>query len=257
MKKLVFISGLHRSGTSILHRVLSSSNDVSGFNNTGVPEDEGQHLQSVYKAARHFGGPGKFAFNANAKLNENSNLITPENKEKLLAEWGNYWNKQKPIWVEKSPPNLIRTRFLQELFPEAFFITIIRHPVAVSLATQKWSKTSLDSLIDHWITAHRIYQEDKPRLQNEFFFSYEYMVQNPRDLLNELEYFLDSQIPYNGQFKNSNDKYFKKWNEIRTWHWSKMAQKNKSIHNYESSVNNFGYSLMNLEDYPITTHNKK
>jgi len=47
-KKFVFISGLHRSGTSILHRILRSSEGISGFHDTNVPQDEGQHLQSVF-----------------------------------------------------------------------------------------------------------------------------------------------------------------------------------------------------------------
>ena len=245
MRKLVFISGLHRSGTSILHRTLSASNYISGFSNTGVPEDEGQHLQSVYKSAKHYGGPGKFAFNENARLNENSCLISPTNKRKLFSEWSNYWDKQKPIWIEKSPPNIIRTRFLQKLFPDAFFITIIRHPIAVSLATKKWSKTSIGELIKHWITAHQIYQQDKVQLKNEILFSYEYMVRFPEDLIAELEYFLNTEIPYSGSFLNANDKYFKKWNRIKLWQWSK-----KIINEYENSVNCFGYSLIDLKKFP-------
>ena len=45
----VFVNGLHRSGTSILYRLLSAQLNFSGFSETGVPEDEGQHLQTVYK----------------------------------------------------------------------------------------------------------------------------------------------------------------------------------------------------------------
>ena len=47
---LVFVGGLHRSGTSLVHRCLALHPAVSGFSGTGVPEDEGQHLQTVYPA---------------------------------------------------------------------------------------------------------------------------------------------------------------------------------------------------------------
>ena len=57
-KTLIFVAGLHRSRTSLLHKVISSHPEVSGFSQTGVPEDEGQHLQSVYKSAKSFGGAG-------------------------------------------------------------------------------------------------------------------------------------------------------------------------------------------------------
>jgi len=50
-RQYVFIAGLHRSGTSVLARCLREHPQISGFRNTGVPEDEGQHLQDVYPAA--------------------------------------------------------------------------------------------------------------------------------------------------------------------------------------------------------------
>ena len=37
----------------------------------------------------------------------------------------------EPVLVEKSPPNLVRTRFLQALFPDARQIVVTRHPIAV------------------------------------------------------------------------------------------------------------------------------
>ena len=251
MKKMVFISGLHRSGTSVLHRIIRAAPEVSGFENTGEREDEGQLLQTVYHRAKNYGGPGHFAFDERARLDENSSLITPENKEKLLCEWGKYWDNEKPIWVEKSPPNLIRTRFLQELFPDAYFVTITRHPLAVSMATQKWKEESLDYLIRHWLAAHRIYRNDRLKLKNEVSFSYEYMVQHPNNLLQQLGNFLDTEIPLSEPIKNGNTKYFAMWPKLKIWHWTRWNIKRKSANLYEEAVNEFGYSLLDLGQYPL------
>ena len=38
--KPVFLAGLHRSGTTLLARLLASHPEVSGFSGTGVPADE-------------------------------------------------------------------------------------------------------------------------------------------------------------------------------------------------------------------------
>ena len=82
--KFIFICGLHRSGTSLLYKILKSQSEISGLSNTGAIEDEGQHLQSIFKAANKFGGPGKFGFNKASYLDESSELINEENKKKLL-----------------------------------------------------------------------------------------------------------------------------------------------------------------------------
>ena len=78
--------------------------------------------------------------------------------QKLFDEWSQNWDLSKKFLVEKSPPNIIRTRFLQA--PNASFVTILRDPIAVSFATQKWSKTSIDSLFKHWLVCNQQYQED-------------------------------------------------------------------------------------------------
>lgn len=77
-KTLIFIGGLHRSGTSLLHEILRRHPAVSGFANTGVPKDEGQHLQTVYPPASAFGGPGLFGFNRASFMNEDHPLATIE-----------------------------------------------------------------------------------------------------------------------------------------------------------------------------------
>jgi len=81
--KFIFICGLHRSGTSLLFKILKEQENISGHENTGVIEDEGQHFQSVFNPANKYGGPGKFGFNTESYLDENTKLITKKNKEKL------------------------------------------------------------------------------------------------------------------------------------------------------------------------------
>src|SRR5215472_9779809 len=143
----VFCCGLHRSGTTLLFRMLREHPKVSGFANNKdanewlALEDEGQFLQSVYPPGIVYGGPGRFAFYSEAHLTEESGLLTPENKAKLAGEWFPYWDLSREYLLEKSPPNLVMSRFLQSAFPNSWFVVIERHPVAVALATEKWSQT--------------------------------------------------------------------------------------------------------------------
>lgn len=246
-KKFIFISGLHRSGTSLLYKILKEQDKISGLSKTNELEDEGQHVQSVYKPAYEFGGVGKFGFDIKARLNEDSELIDENNRRKLYNEWSRFWDLEKNILLEKSPPNIIRTRFLQEMFPNSYFINITRHPIATSIASKKWSKTSLDELINHWITCHEIFDEDKKMIRNIINIKYEDIINNNKKTLDKISKFLNLQIkPSEIEIKQGiNDKYFEIWKKKSKNIFSKHKIL-KIINKYNSSVEKYGYSLINL-----------
>jgi hypothetical protein len=185
-KQLIFVGGLHKSGTSLTHRLLRAHPAVSGFVNTGAPEDEGQHLQNVYPAAKVYGGPGRFAFDERAHLTEQSSLVSTGTRTALLNDWAGYWDLSKDVLIEKSPPNLIRGRFLQALFPGAKFIFIVRHPASVSLATRKWTRQQDIELMLHWLVAHNIFLNDLAHLEHWAWLRYEDLVTKPNAILCEL-----------------------------------------------------------------------
>jgi len=242
--KFIFICGLHRSGTSLLYKILKEQKNISGFENTNAIENEGQHLQSVFNAAIKHGGPGKFGFDKNSFLNETSELVRIENKNKLFSEWSNYWDLSKEYLIEKSPPNLIRTLFLQTMFPNSYFITIYRHPIATSLATRKWSKTSHYSLIKHWVVCHNQYLEDKRKLKNSLDINYEDLINHPKETLLKIENFLNTKIRLtkNNIRNGVNNKYFALWRKNKRNLFYKYSIK-KAERNFESDINKFGYSF--------------
>ena len=186
-KKYVFIGGLHRSGTSLFAKCLSQHPNISSFKNTNVPEDEGEFLQSVYPNDNCYGGPGRFAFDKSSHLTELSNYITQDNRERLYNEWNKYWDLSKNVMIDKSPPTIIQSRFLQSMFPNSYFIFIIRHPVATSLATHKWSGTGIYSLINHWVHAHKIMLNDLIHLKNYAVIKYESFINNPKKIICKIE----------------------------------------------------------------------
>ncbi|MBW2046055.1 MAG: sulfotransferase [Deltaproteobacteria bacterium] len=244
--KFIFIGGLHRSGTSLIHRCLREHPLISGFENSPSPEDEGQHLQTVYLAANYFGGPGRFAFYPDARLTEETSLVSEQNKLKLFNEWTKYWILEKPFLLEKSPPNIIRTRFLQALFPNSFFVIVTRHPVATCYSTMKWrprQKFSAISLLKHWLVCHEIFDKDRQYLKNILVMKYEDFVTDYNNQLHRICNFLNIPTfqPSENILQQTNEEYFKIWEKKRYVFLRKYA-----ILRFEKRMLKFGYSLLNV-----------
>ncbi len=194
--KYVFVCGLARSGTSVIARNIGRLHNCTGLKDTGVLEDEGQFLQDVYPIAGDCGGDGRFGFDPRMHLTETSSLLTPDNVDKLRKSWEPYWDTSKTIYLEKTPGNLLKTRFLQAAFPNSYFVVIKRHPVPVSIAIQKWkiNVTSLYNLFEHWLQCYNLFEQDKMHLEHLYELRYEDYVENPGKYHEEIAAFLGTRV---------------------------------------------------------------
>lgn len=233
LKRPVFICGLHRSGTTLLHDYLCAHYEVSFFQSAKVPENEGQFLQDVYIAERPFGGPGAFAFYPQMQF---APLKKPERARKtasrLLAQWGSWVKGESPVLLEKSPPNIVRIPYFRSLFPNARFIVWTRDPRAVSLSTRKWHNLPVPQLMAHWNTAYMKAFQDLG--EDCILARYEDFCEDPSGTANRIAAFCglekrSAPLPMAERFsavKNSNAKYianfpttYRTRNLVRAWEY--------------------------------------
>lgn len=250
-KQFLFLGGVHRSGTSLLNRTLGRHPDISAFSGTGKPEDEGQHLQSVYPPDYAHGSPGRFGFHPDSMMNEHHPLATHANAEHIYSEWAQYWETGKPVLMEKSPPNIIRTRFLQHLFPDSMFLMILRHPVTVAYATLKWCPVDLPALIEHTLGCYERLAEDRLFLYNILVLRYEDMLRNPQRLFREIEKFcgiraFPQQIDVD---ESRNSVYVQRWRQDLDRLGSRQSILLRAYHElFAERLAAFGYMLDDLDN---------
>jgi len=177
IERLVFVCALHKSGSSLLEHLLVSRLHLSCLR-MSVPENEGQHAQSVYSPAYKFGGPGRFAFSHD--MTEELRRLTDHEaaRELILGGWRRFVVGHSEVLIEKSPPNLTKMWWLRRTFGGAKFIILVRNPLAVSAATQRLSGTSLEELMMHWNVAYSVALRDF-RPEDSLIVRYEDLIDHP------------------------------------------------------------------------------
>jgi hypothetical protein len=245
-RMFLFVTGVHRSGTTPLYRCLRDHPQISGFQNTGVSEDEGQHLQTVLPRGGAFGGPGRFGHHPGSHMTEADPSARSETAADLFQQWQGHWDLSKAVLAEKSPPTLLRTRLFQALFPNSRFLVIVRHPAAVALASLKGvSGLSPAALIEHWLVCHEIFLADAAHLREVQVVKYEQFVAAPRETLNAIYAWLCLQ-PHTGS-----EEVRTALNEAYAQQWQALSEASPSSEAVaaalclEERVRRFGYSLRN------------
>jgi hypothetical protein len=256
--QLVFVGGLHRSGTTPLANAMAAHGEISGLTDTGVSENEGQHLQDVYHRIRAFGGMGRFANAPAAHLTEESDLVSRANADRLFEAWSPYWDLSRRVLLEKSPSNLIMGRFLQALFPGSPMVVVMRHPVVVALALQKWIPrfvsrngrvhTTLTSLVAHWVRAHTILAQDAPHMQKLMVMRYEELVASPVQLLAPVQQTLQlsTPIPTDSFRGGQNERYAELWEAKRRGSLLERRTRKRIVEMLGPEIAMFGYDVEDL-----------
>lgn len=235
----------------MLASTLAGHSEISAFHDTGVAEDEGQHLQNVYPVVRSHGGPGRFAQHPDAHLTEISPLATAQSARTLMRQWGPHWDLTRTVLLEKSPPNLIQGRFLQALFRHCSFVMILRHPLVVSLATQNKAKhQSLSSLLEHWFAAHRLLEQDAAHLERLLVVRYEALASDPDASVARIADFLglEPALPSVVLDPRVTQRYQDLWSR-RCRSVGGRVRKARLMRRYEAKANHFGYTLSDLDSH--------
>ncbi len=254
--RLVFVGGLHRSGTTPLARAMAEHHEISGLVGTGAMEDEGQHLQDVYPKAKVYGGAGRFALEPRAHLTEDSPLVTSDAADRMWTAWEPFWSLDRRLLVEKSPPNLIMGRFLQAVFPGSALVIVMRHPVSVALATAKWRRllsrhaqnaTSVDAMVQNWVRAHEILRDDLSQLDRVVVLRYEELVADPATELARVQELLDvdEPIPHSSLRADHSSGYEQQWQEMGR---SLLGRRRRAslVEKHAETVATFGYRMDDL-----------
>lgn len=189
-EKWLFIAGCSNSGTSLLQALLSKHPLI------GSLPDEGQFCTDQLPLSRDTGMNRLWAI-ASEKFYLDETNTGNVNVKKLKKQWAaRYKGLDKPILLEKSPPNTARLRWLQANFDNAYFIGIIRNGYAVAEGIRRKAGHPVELGARQWAGSNEILLKDFAFLTNKFLITYEELTENPSKILTDICKFI-SVPPFN------------------------------------------------------------
>lgn len=189
-EKWLFLVGCYNSGTTLLAEMLNQHPDISGL------PTEGHFITDQFIKDFEVGLPRMWAEREELfRLTENDEGPDPVRVKK---EWGMRFDLSKPVLLEKSPPNSVRTRWLNKHFQPAYFIVIIRNGYAVSEGIARKADPKhlrdgwpIEQCAWQWRRSIEVLEEDSVYLQNILWIKYEDLVRDPLGELNKIAKFVD------------------------------------------------------------------
>ena len=191
----VFLCGCYNSGTTILREVLGAHPRIATLPREGVvftdafPDLEAGGWQRMWH--RH------------AALASMHGVDPAATARRAIRDWSPWWARGADVFLEKSITHGSRMPFLQQAFPGARFIFVMRNGYCAAegiLRRARPSGAARDVLgqaayppaeaARQWVVANETYLSDRPELDNLLEVRYEDFAARPVEVLGQMLEFL-------------------------------------------------------------------
>ena len=239
----LFILGLNNSGTTLLKKIIESHPNVRSLPTEGHLLSKALPKPWNYGVWRIWGTKLDIFY-----LTEKND---PRPALRLKYDWSRHFQGQTGILLEKSPPNTVRSRWLQANFAPCRFIAIVRSPYAVCEGIRRRNGHSIKDASLHWSLAHQCLWEDMKHLKHLMWFRYEDFCKEPLEHLTRIQTFLslDSSFRFPAENRLDVHNIDQKFSRIQNYNWKsieKLSWKDIQVINDTTATQMelFGYELM-------------
>lgn len=180
----LFLLVANNSGSSILHDLIATSQQVA------VLPGEGQFCDN-------FVGPVAYTFGVAHFFTKKEEIFRNKKNYEwsvIKRQWDSLWAKDNvnaKIFLQKSPPDILRADMLKETFNNTKFIIMIRNPYAVVESVLRANpQTFLVDAAEHAIRCLEIQLENSEIFLNDLVLRYEDFTENLEESVKNIEDFL-------------------------------------------------------------------
>ncbi|MBF0622115.1 MAG: sulfotransferase [Magnetococcales bacterium] len=241
----LFLLMPNNSGTTFLEQVLNRCENVA-------------HLPAEGQFIPGFVGPTPIRDNVVSLWTEKLDLFTdpahfdwPKTKrawqERLRTN-----NTDPRVFVEKSPPNLLRANMLIENFPRVKFLVMVRNPYAVAEGICRQNpQADLTRAATHLMTCFKWQDMNLKRYADRsLFFTYERMCAQPNAVAKQISNLIPDLHDVNFQQKiKIKGRYHEQIRNMNAQQIERLSPEdiqtlNRVFHSHEVLLRRFGYSIL-------------
>jgi len=243
----LFLLVPNNSGSSILHDLIATSPDVA------ILPGEGQFCEN-------FVGPLAYQYGVAHFFTKKEDIFRNKKNyewEIIKRQWNFHWTNSNPnatVFLQKSPPDILRADMLAEEFEDTKFIIMIRNPYAMIESILRANPAA--SLIDaatHAIRCLEIQLEHSEKYLNDLVFTYEDLTNNTTEIVKQIEEYLNITRIDNNRIFNTKG-YSSKILNMNEFQIKKLSDKQLKIINSVFSkkmpvLSECGYKLIESENF--------
>ncbi len=255
-RKHLFIVCMNNSGSTLLHNYLSKCALM-----VPLPRLK-KNIATSSEGHNHVGKsmPHPRDYNMLGVWTERPQIISEPNKYNWPAirnSWNKAWKSSGKnivdgsIFLEKSPPNVLRAHMLEKHFSDAHFIVMVRNPYAVSEGLRRRQGYSIERCAKHWGESTRAQIKNIKTLKKVVYVKYsdlcdngELAVKSIKAMLPELE-----DLSLEGDFSGHHSVFGKKAMPIKNLNSTQIKNLgsndikriNKVLSSYRKELEFFGF----------------
>lgn len=244
--KWVFLVGCYNSGTTLLRKVLGSNPLISAL------PSEGQYLTDQLPSDHEIGLSRMWV--KREDLYRLTEIDEGPDVDRIKKEWGMRLDKSRPLYLDQTPANAARTRWLQKNFENAYFIGIIRNGYAVAEGISRKARPihkhdgwSVEQAAYQWSRSNEVLLSDAEHLKHIIWVRYEDFTENPEKEILRILKFLEIET---GDGVDINQAWSVHERDQKIKNMNKLSIDRLSLENI-SSINKVADDMLVRLGYPV------
>jgi hypothetical protein len=184
----LFLNGMNNTGTTLLLALFSAHPELRCLYR------EGHFITKGVPDPRMPGAPRIFSTRLPMfRWTEDS---VEGDAQRAMYDWAYYLPPPPGVIVEKSPTNVLRSRWLQRHFPRAAFLATVRDPYAVCEGIRRREGVPLEHAAAHWVVCQDALLDDLPYLERKVVLRYEDLCAAPVRELKKIQDLVGLKRPF-------------------------------------------------------------